>query len=104
MQVDYLGHLRAPYFPIRNPRIPTAVNEQRYLNDSMISCDALMTYFYGRGVAGLSPQPRKGCSGNGTTIWECQRMKPNYRNLWVQIKQVGAKIVSFHIRESLIYK
>ena len=41
-----LGHLRDPYLPIRNPRIPTAVNEQRYLNDSMISCDALIINFY----------------------------------------------------------
>jgi hypothetical protein len=46
----YLCRLRAPCFPRRNPRIPTAVNEQRYLNDSMINCEALMTQFYRRGV------------------------------------------------------
>ncbi|MEJ6628306.1 MAG: hypothetical protein QNL08_03930, partial [Ilumatobacteraceae bacterium] len=32
--VYLLGRLRAPCLPIRNPRIPTAVNEQKYLNDS----------------------------------------------------------------------
>jgi hypothetical protein len=51
--VYLLGHLRAPCLPIRNPRIPTAVNEQRYLNESMINCDALMICFYEWGVAGL---------------------------------------------------
>ena len=65
----YFGHLRDPYFPMRNPRIPTAVNEQKYFNDSINSCDALITQSQGWGVAGLdqrisnfqSQRRHKGC-------------------------------------------
>ena len=51
MEVNLLGHLRAPYLPRRNPSIPVPAKRQKYCNVSMIICDVLMGYFYGRGVA-----------------------------------------------------
>ncbi len=51
--VYLLGHLRAPCLPRRNPSIPVPANRQKNCNVSMIICDVIMGYFYGRGVSGL---------------------------------------------------